>query len=345
MKKYDYLIVGQGLAGSLLAHEMEKANISYQIIDTGVNHSSAVAAGIINPIVFRRTAKSWMVDTCYPVAIEAYQALEEKLATSFFFERVVQRSFSSEQERDEWGKKEKWDAFMPYIGRAEQVPTYLNTPFGSGLVHQAHYVDSAAFMAANRRYFEKEKRLIIGKLDYATVSEKGCVIGEKQFERIVFCEGYQGVENPFFNHLPLTQTKGQLLSFAPNKQLDKKEILNRKCFLLPLEDGTFKAGSTYEWNDASLTTTEAAYNEISGHLTHLLSIPLTSIGQESGIRPTVTDRRPLIGQHDSLSNLFIVNGLGAKGFLLAPYFVQQFLCFAEKNLALNSEVSIARFKK
>ena len=40
--------------------------------------------------------------------------------------------------------------------------------------------------------------------------------------------------------------------------------------------------------------------------------------QRWAIRPASYDRHPLIGQHDSIKNVFCLNGLGSKGTLMAP---------------------------
>jgi len=346
MKKYKYLIVGQGLSGTLLAHILEDRGFSFKIIDTGINNSSAIAAGIINPIVFRRTTKSWMVDECYPSAIEMYQSLEEKLAVKFLHKRTIRRAFSSEQERDEWKKKASLSVFKPYINEvSDEAPSYLNQPFGNALVHEACYVDAPVFIESNRVYFQKNDLLITAKFNYDSVTESGCSIGEEHFEQIIFCEGYHGLKNPFFNYLPLTQTKGQLLSIELDTPIDQSEILNRKCFFLPLENGTYKAGSTYEWDNETLHTTEEAKEEIISHIENLIQIPFKIIHQEAGIRPTVVDRRPLVGRHPAQNNLFIFNGLGAKGYLLAPYFLTHFAEYLENKVSLNPEISIDRVKK
>lgn len=349
MKKHRYLIVGQGLSGTLLAHQLEENNISYKIIDSGINNSSTKAAGIINPIVFRRTTKSWLIDACLPVAIKKYRALEEKLNTKFFFERKIRRAFSSEQERKTWNKKSTTVEYRDYLTKIEDevnnAPPFLKQPFGNALVQQVYYVEAMDFVAANRKYFKEKGNLLCERFNYDIATQLPYTIGENTFEQIIFCEGYEGLKNPFFNYLPLTQTKGQLISVQLDGAVHSTEIFNRKCFLLPLENGLYKAGSTYEWDNNTLNTTEIAKDEISDHINHLVDLPYKIIGQEAGIRPTVVDRRPLIGRHPTHKNLFIFNGFGAKGYLLAPYFAQHFYQHIEKAEPLNTEVAIMRFEK
>jgi glycine/D-amino acid oxidase-like deaminating enzyme len=346
MKNYPYLIVGQGLAGTLLAHQLLNRGVAFKIIDTGINNSSRIAAGVINPIVFRRTTKSWLVDECLPVAVQTFRELEQKLQTKFLFERKVRRAFSSEQERQEWEQKAKLDTYSSYLSllsEGEKATAYFRQTYGNALVKEAYYVDATCFLEANRKYFIENKLLMKGKIEYSKIQRGVFVYENETFEQILFCEGYEGRNNPFFSDLPLTQTKGQLITVRLFENISKSEILNRKCFFLPLENGLFKVGATYEWDNPTLNTTLQAKEELTQHLKNLIDLPFEIVEQEAGVRPTVTDRRPLIGKHHTFSNLFIFNGFGAKGYLLAPYFANEFVAFLLEQKALNREVSIDRF--
>jgi len=62
MKPQKFLIVGAGLAGTSLAHELQSAGHQVTLLDKGENHATAIAAGMVNPMVFRRMNKSWRLD-------------------------------------------------------------------------------------------------------------------------------------------------------------------------------------------------------------------------------------------------------------------------------------------
>jgi len=57
----DFLIVGQGLAGSLLAWELIQRGCSVLVVDKGEENASQVAAGLINPVTGIRFVKSGSV--------------------------------------------------------------------------------------------------------------------------------------------------------------------------------------------------------------------------------------------------------------------------------------------
>ncbi|MFZ4797794.1 MAG: amino acid oxidase, partial [Bacteroidia bacterium] len=69
----NYLIIGQGLAGTLLAKELLAKNESFLIIDAFKESTSTkVAAGMYNPISGKRMVKSWNADELLRDTFEAY---------------------------------------------------------------------------------------------------------------------------------------------------------------------------------------------------------------------------------------------------------------------------------
>ena len=72
MMRNKILIAGGGLAGICIAYQLAEKNIPFILLDKGSNQSSLKAAGLINPIVFRRMLKSWRVDEFLPYALEFY---------------------------------------------------------------------------------------------------------------------------------------------------------------------------------------------------------------------------------------------------------------------------------
>ena len=163
-------------------------------------------------------------------------------------------------------------------------------------------------------------------------------------KRIIFCEGYAVMKNPFFNYLPMQGCKGELLTFfAPDLHI--KEIVKSAGFIFSDGENTYKIGATYNYKDTTDSITEQGREELIDKLRSLISCDFTIINHQAAVRPTVLDRRPLVGEHPEKQNVFILNGLGTRGALLAPYTATALFDFIEKDKPLEKEMNISRFQK
>ena len=68
------------------------------------------------------------------------------------------------------------------------------------------------------------------------------------------------------------------------------------------------------------------------------------VNQMAGIRPTVKDRRPLVGRHAVYKNVYVLNGLGTRGVMIGPYVAKQLFDFIEFGMPLEAEIDIKRFQ-
>ena len=75
----NILIVGAGLAGSCLAHRLLDDGHHITIIDKGENHATSIAAGMVNPMVFRRMNKSWRLDESNQLTLHVPQSYQPTL--------------------------------------------------------------------------------------------------------------------------------------------------------------------------------------------------------------------------------------------------------------------------
>lgn len=311
------LIVGQGVAGTMLAFELEQRGMPFHIIDKGVNHSSAIAAGIINPLVFRRTTLAWGVEQTWDFTILKYRALEKKLNTKFFSTLPMRRLFASADEANSWSEKAHKDPFQSHITffESEVAPCYAKNTFGQGKIIETHHVDVQRFLMASKSYFMDQGKLSIAELNYEALDGE-VLLGK--WAQVVFCQGYENIKNPFFNFVPINTTKGQVLTIQ-SAVISEDELLNRKCFLLPIGNQKFRVGATYEWDTTDLGVTAQARDEILDKLKTLVDAPFDIVDQQAGIRPTTPDRRPTLGVHPDNEKMFIFNGLGTRGYMLAPW--------------------------
>ncbi len=344
----EFLIIGQGLAGTLLAFELFNKGLDFKIVASAEkSRASSVAAGMINPLVFKRLTKSWMVDELLPVMSYTFSELEQLLNEKFFFHKTIIKPLS-EQEKQLWETKQSEGNLSDYILSVQDKKPFASIidAAGYGCVNQSGYVDLSTFLNAAKFFFKKRGLLIEETIDFNDFEITGNSANHNNLKasKIIFCEGSHIIHNPFFSFIKMVPTKGELLLIYSEK-LPEAGILNKQVFVLPIGNHRFKVGSTYDWNDLSEKTTKEGENSIINRLDNLISEKYTLENHWAGIRPTVSDRRPILGFHPEYKNLAVFNGLGTKGVMLGPYFAKEMVKVITKkeDNFLPSEIHVKRF--
>jgi glycine/D-amino acid oxidase-like deaminating enzyme len=316
------LIVGQGLAGTVLAWEFERAGIPFQIVDAGHGGaSSRIAAGIINPITGQRIVKSWRVDTLLPVARESYCAFEKVLGLPLWREMRVRRLYLNEGERRVLAEKQARGDLADYAGAND----------GDGFwIEGAAQVDVGAMITAARARWLAAGVLREQRVDFATV--------RNGHELVIDCTGSGA--GPF-NFVPWQYSKGECLTvmidgLAPNV------VLNRGHWILPLGNRTAKVGATHCPGRRELDLTPEARVALEAGLATMTSQAYAVTEQQAGIRTYLGDKRPVVGRHPADAGLGILNGLGAKGTLFAPALARQWVHHLREGVPFDPEVDAAR---
>ncbi len=346
-EKVEYLIIGNGLAGTMLAFEMLQNNIDFKIVASiEKSKASMVAAGMVNPLVFKRLTKSWLVDDLLPVMFETFAKLEHLLGQKFYFNKDILKPLS-EQEKELWLERKQNPEFSKYIFSVNNDSNlkYLSGSAGYGRVTNSGYFNLGSFLNASE-YFFRSKNLLVDSTvnpEEFDISAKSFEIGNWSAAKIVFCEGHHLIHNHLFRFVKMSPTKGEVLLLeAPG--LSEEFILNKKVFVLPVGNGLFKVGSTYDWKDLSEKTTENGKASIVERFENLVNVSYTIKNHFAGVRPTIADRRPVLGFHPENKNIAVFNGLGTKGVMLAPYFAKEMLkAVSSENYTLDAGVDLQRF--
>jgi glycine oxidase len=344
---YDYLIVGQGLAGTVLAHTLLNQGKRIFVL----NHENekaayAVSAGLFNPITGKRITKTWMAESLFQFLPSFYKSMEDLLQQTFIYPMPVYKPFATIAEQNDWLVKafeNNYDQFVDTNIPKEKYEDRIQNPYGGFETLQSGYIEVKKMVDAYRQYL-KDHGIYksIAKNTDLTVGENSVSAEGIEAKKIIFCEGMGIVNNPYFNWLPIKPSKGQILEIE-SEQLSNDVIFNRSAFVLPKGKNRFRAGSTYESRYSDEEVSSAATQDILERIQSFLKVPVKVVDAIAGIRPAVSDRKPLIGLHPRFKTLGIFNGLGTKGVSLAPYFAKQFFTYLENDGKLEPEVSINRF--
>ena len=342
-----HLIIGGGLAGCSLAWRLIQKGETVRIIDNKKNKSSSIAAGMINPIVFRRVTKSWRVDAFLPEAVRFYQDLESATQRNFFSQIKIRRFFASDQEKKYWDEKQKTTEYQKYLSPSENHKKPYSNPgkkWGSGIVKNAYRVDSVCFMKEIHALLLSRNVMTYESFDQHQLNPHQLAYKNERYASVVFCCGSDQDRIPYFNRVEIQHTKGQLLTIS-SLEMTEKETWNHKGFILPTGPNLFKVGATIERGARDTCITK----EGKEHLTHVLEGLFSGSYQVSkqvaGLRPTVYDRRPVLGEHPEHKGLYIFNGLGTKGYLMAPLLAHEMMRFILLGEPVHKEVQLMRFYK
>lgn len=345
---FDFIIVGAGLAGVSFANVLQMRGKSFCIISDNSQIASLVAGGVYNPVVLKRFTPVWKADEQMQCLHRFYTQIEDKISSKIIMPLPVMRKFASVEEQNNWfeaSEKKKLSSYLEPKIIFKDNP-FLPSNFGWGKVLSTGRLDVKKYLEASLLAWKEESLFHQKSFRYEDlrIETTHVVYQSVEAKNIVFSEGFGVVKNPFFNYLPLKPCKGETLTFyAPDLKLD--EIVKGDGVIFPLGDDLYKVGATYHWDDLSDTITEKGKEELVEKLNKLICCRYEIVEQEASVRPTVLDRRPLVGCHPNYPNVWILNGLGTRGVMNAPYLSLALYQAVFEKCPIESEMNISRYDK
>ncbi len=344
----DYIVVGLGLAGISFCEQLEENSKTFCVISNDSQTSSVVAGGMYNPVILKRFTLAWNAKEQLEKALPFYSNLEKKLQIKLDTKVPVLRRFASIEEQNIWfeaSDKPQLNCFLSTTIK-NNTNIAIDADFGYGEVLETGRIDTKILLKKYSEYLLSNKKLQIEtfyfedlKFEENSVSYKGL-----KAKHVVFATGYGLKENPYFSYLPLNGTKGELLTIkAPN--LKEINVIKSSVFIIPLGSDLYRIGATYKWKDKTNEPTRASKDELLEKLNTFLNCDFEVVAHVAGIRPTVADRRPLVGIHPEHKRLHVLNGFGSRGVMIAPTASKELFNAIDKGEAINPEMDITRFTK
>lgn len=349
-RKVEFLIVGQGLAGSLLGWHLVQQGRSVLIVDPCHEQTtSRAAAGLINPVTGKRLVKTIGVEDYLPIAKALYRQLGEHFGVTFFHPKRQVRLFQSESEVAQWDKRKKQADYKPFLGDffSANDKHYLSSASLGGFEQkQCGYLDTTLLLDKLRHFFEAQGCFIKAEIEIEALKIATDLAEWRDYkaDNVIFCDGYQLQNNKWFSWLPLQPAQGEIFTLETREPLPD-EIVQFGKWLLPLSNGRFKLGATWQWKPLDEQPTEKAALELHDacHLQfpHLAEARL--VEKRVGIRPGTRDRKPFLGSHPRYPQLHVLNGFGSKGSLMIPHYSECFARYLMKGDTLPESVDIKRY--
>jgi glycine/D-amino acid oxidase-like deaminating enzyme len=314
--KTDFLIIGQGIAGTLLSYYLLKAGRSVVVLDNGaMGNASHVAAAVINPLSGKQWTPSPDAALFIPEALSCYRHLEELLLQPLL-RLSPMYIFGAEQQYPtliSCGDEEQ-KQLQRFFSRAEHVCKN----------ERSYLVEATALLQGWKEY-------LLGKsmLWQEQYEHKDCVIGDQgvrykdlEAKKIIFCEGAAALQNPLWAGLPFTRNRGEaLLLRIPG--LSQRGIYHNKLRLVPRAGELFWYGSNYQWSFTDLEPDKNWRAEAIAGLEAWLKLPFEVADHIVAERPTTAGQVPLVGLHPRMPSVGIFNGLGTRGFSAGPFWAAE----------------------
>ncbi len=344
----DVIIIGQGISGTFLSYYLQKKSLSFILIDESrPNTASKAAAGMINPVTGRRMVKTWMIDELMTFSKNAYQQIGDELNMECMTERKIIDFFPTPQMRNAFIDRFNEDAdYLDLPASENEWRENFNYEFGFGEIAPIFLVDINGLLSSFREKLIADGQLMEEKFD---INELHTIENKIQYknissDKIIFCDGINGVDNPYFKNLPFAPNKGEAL-IVEIKEFPSSHIFKKGINIVPLKKNLFWIGSSYEWDFKDEQHSENFRMQTESVLHQWLKMPFNIVDHVASVRPATLERRPFVGFHPAHQNIGILNGMGTKGCSLAPYFAKQLVENMINNSIILPEGNVQRFNK
>jgi glycine oxidase len=347
---FDLLIAGQGLAGSAIALEALRQGLSVAVADPSPSpgaSASRVAAGLVTPLTGKKINPGWRLAELLPAARSFYAWAAGLLGRAFFDGQEIIRWFADAEERRSFLARLDEPRIASWVAGLvdpQATPATGHGGFrmaGGGWLNAPAWLDAVRDFLANRdAWFERAVAE-----DEVEFSADGLRWGDLRAGHLVLCNGLAAAASRHFPGLPFRPAAGEVLEVEFDGP-PPAEIWNRGGkWLAPREGGRRLCGATYRFGDWQPGVTAAGTAELLAVARAFTDRPLRSATALSGVRPILSQSRPVAGFHPGLPRLALLNGLGSKGALTAPWAARQLVAAIRGAAPLDPELDLACFPR
>lgn len=319
VSQVDFLIIGQGLAGSILAFELIARGRRVMVVDNEHKGSaSQVAAGIINPITGHRlNLTDGFVDYCAR-ATKFYSDFESALGVNVVKSVDQTRLVKNPGQANYLSKRLEQEEYRSFLEQNTSTNLFSSSEHGTAKIKQTLVVDTKRLLQATKDWLTKQSSYLSASVDYTQMvfTTDGVKYNNVTASRVIFCEGYQAINNPWLNQLPFKLAKGEILTVET--PVETRLMLSWGNWLIPHKNMSAKLGASYAWQDTDLTPSNQVKEKLLDSLQSQTGLRPNVVNHEVGVRPTTTHRHAFVGPIKARDHAYCFNGFGSKGCLTIP---------------------------
>lgn len=320
----EFLIVGQGIAGILVAVELLQRGKTFLLMDDDAADSASQSAGaLLNPVNLNRAHTFSHQTEEWREAREVYRELETLLGIQILYDLALYfipgTGTQGEFEKIPFVKR-------PGAGDIFKISSAVNDAEKMLMIANVHRINFSALKTVWKNYFLER-----GIYHSSSFSYHDCIFEQHliryhdlSVQKIIFAEGARGVANPIFKNLPFIKNEGNFLHLKIRGLPANIGFHFDKEKLIPMGDDHFWFGSNYVWNTNS-TEPDHSWREKSVQILKTrLKVPFEVISHRVALRPTTEGQQPIMIRSQDHPQLFMFNGLGTRGFSTGPALAKRF---------------------
>ena len=333
--KNRILIVGHGLSGALLAQAFLKKNQIVDVCEANLPyHASKVAAGLVNPLIGPKLNPPTDLHACLTAINHLTDYFQKKCGVKFYQSIPLLRVFKNHEQAGLWNKRSITHPDLcitkEILSQKEATHHGVEAPHGLGVTNCMR-LHIAAFLQYSKHQLKETDHWISGLDMYET----------KDYDKIIFCEGFRVMHNPWFSHIPIAPVRGEILGIDSSLNTS----VSNGTWAIPITENHFIAGSTWDHKIIETGPSPEGKEQILKSL-HFIKIDTGKISKHlSGVRTGTIDRNPTLGCHHKNKKLFLFNGFGSRGSTTIPLHAKQMVEYVLGRAPLPAKIDITRFNK
>lgn len=323
-------VIGGGLAGAGLVKILNEKKIDFHWYYDENNSASSISSGIIQPVSGRNYVLAWKYDQLLEFALNFYSLK----GINYISKKDIIRTIYPPNNPDKL--EEKLQILSNHIHRISKNKILISSSYQVKVQKFIAAIKSENFIMQNtfKKHFSY-KDIVLNNNDVS--------LENKKYDQLIFAEGVQVKNNPWFSSLNFSANRGEALKVSI-EDFSQDTIIHDKKTLCDFHNKKWIGSSFDRVELDSPLKTKKVYKELAAQLEVIIGHKNYSIEEHlAAFRTTTMDRKPIIGKHKDIQELYIFNGFGSKGTSLIPYFGDQLISNIMNGKAIDYQVSIDRF--
>jgi glycine oxidase len=337
----DIIVVGAGIVGCAIAHELASRGASVEIVDdrpVGMGATQA-SAGVLAPYIEARENSPLLELTVR--SLDLFDAFVERVradsGAAVAYRRTGTIDIAANEAElaglrataDVLARRDVSASMLDAEAVRREEPQLGERAIGGLLIDSHGFVGAteltrALAAAARRRGAQLVERSRVRRVsqlhgdmivatDRGSLTTNAVVLAGGSWSGAVAIDGVDGT-------LPVRPVRGQLLHLGWSGTPLRRVTWSSRCYLVPWEDGTLLVGATVEEAGFDERTTVAGVSELLAAVNALApgACRASFLSARAGLRPATPDDLPVIGASAAMPNLFYATGHFRNGVLLAP---------------------------